>query len=83
VAIYPNPTSGKVNIDLLDEWKNASVTVYDMVGRPVYTGTLNSINATGKPIEFDLSSLGSGIYILNIQSSNGSKSYQGKILVNK
>jgi hypothetical protein len=83
VAIYPNPTSGKVNIDLLDEWKNASVTVYDMVGRPVYTGTLNSDNATGKPIEFDLSSLGSGIYILNIQSSNGSKSYQGKILVNK
>ena len=83
VAIYPNPTTGKVNIDLLDEWKNATVTVYDMVGRPVYTGTLNSDNATGKPIDFDLSSLGSGIYILNIQSSNGSKSYQGKILVNK
>jgi hypothetical protein len=83
VAIYPNPTSGKVYIDLLDEWKNASVTVYDMVGRPVYTGTLNSANATGVPIDFDLGSLGSGIYIIHIKSSTGDRSYQGKILVNR
>ena len=83
VAVYPNPTSGTVKIDLLDEWKNASVVVYDLVGRPVYNGTMDALTATGNSLSIDLSSLGSGIYILNIQSSNGSKSYQGKILVNK
>ncbi|MHA8067072.1 T9SS type A sorting domain-containing protein [Aquirufa sp. ROCK2-A2] len=83
VAVYPNPTSGTVNIDLLDEWKNASVTVYDLVGRAVYTGTMNSETANGKSLPIDLSSLGSGIYILNIKSSTGDRSYQGKILVNK
>jgi hypothetical protein len=83
VAVYPNPTSGTVKIDLLDEWKNASVVVYDLVGRPVYNGTMDALTATGNSLSIDLSSLGSGIYILNIKSSNGDKSYQGKILVNK
>lgn len=83
VAVYPNPTSGTVKIDLLDEWKNATVVVYDLVGRPVYNGTMDALTATGGSLSIDLSSLGSGLYILQIKSSTGDKSYQGKILVNK
>ncbi|MHA8050542.1 T9SS type A sorting domain-containing protein [Aquirufa sp. ROCK-SH2] len=83
VAVYPNPTSGTVKIDLLDEWKNATVVVYDLVGRPVYNGTMDALAATGNSLSIDLSSLGSGLYILQIKSSTGDKSYQGKILVNK
>jgi hypothetical protein len=44
---------------------------------------MDALTATGNSLSIDLSSLGSGIYILNIKSSNGDKSYQGKILVNK
>ena len=83
VAVYPNPTSGTVKIDLLDEWKNATVVVYDLVGRPVYNGTMDALAATGNSLSIDLSSLGSGLYILQIKSSTGDRSYQGKILVNK
>ncbi|WP_179334571.1 T9SS type A sorting domain-containing protein [Winogradskyella costae] len=61
IAIYPNPTSGVLHVDL----KDAAVTqtaVYNLSGAKVMTfkGTET----------LDLSNLASGIYILRIQDSN-------------
>ncbi|MHA8087606.1 T9SS type A sorting domain-containing protein [Aquirufa sp. Wall-65K1] len=88
VAIFPNPVTKPdvegVNIQILDDWTNAVVTLYDMVGRPVYTGKIASINAANpEPTNIlKLPGLGNGIYIVTITADN-SKSYTGKIIVSK
>ncbi|MBU2929429.1 T9SS type A sorting domain-containing protein [Winogradskyella psychrotolerans] len=61
MAVYPNPTSGLLHVDL----KDAAVTqvaVYNVSGAKVMT-----FNGTET---LDLSNLASGIYVLRIQDSN-------------
>ncbi len=88
VAIFPNPVTKPdvdgVNIQILDDWTNAIVTLYDMVGRPVYSGKIPALNATNpEPTNIlKLPGLGNGIYIVTITADN-SKSYTGKIIVSK
>lgn len=88
VAIYPNPVTKPdvdgVNIQILDDWTNAVVTLYDMVGRPVYSGKIPALNSTNpEPTNIlKLPGLGNGIYIVTITADN-SKSYTGKIIVSK
>lgn len=80
VAIYPNPITGsKVSIQTLEDWSNADVTLYDMVGRPVYSGKLGSTELAN---ELNVNGLGNGIYIVQIKGS-GDKSFISKVIVNK
>jgi hypothetical protein len=80
VAIYPNPITGsKVNIQTLEDWSSAEVTLYDMVGRPVYSGRLASTELAN---ELNVAGLGNGIYIVQIKGS-GDKSFISKVIVNK
>jgi hypothetical protein len=80
VAIYPNPITGsKVNIQTLEDWSSAEVTIYDMVGRPVYSGRLGSTELAN---ELNVNGLGNGIYIVQIKGS-GEKSFISKVIVNK
>ena len=80
VAIYPNPITGsKVSIQTLEDWTNADVTLYDMVGRPVYSGKLGSTELAN---ELNVNGLGNGIYIVQIKGS-GDKSFISKVIVNK
>lgn len=85
VAVYPNPiTTGtdltaKVQIQILEDWSNGEITLFDMVGRPVYTGKI--ANTDGTSI-LEVSGLANGIYILQIKADGG-KSFVGKVIVNK
>ena len=80
VAIYPNPITGsKVNIQTLEDWSSAEVTLYDMVGRPVFSGRLASTELAN---ELNVAGLGNGIYIVQIKGS-GDKSFISKVIVNK
>ncbi len=85
VAVYPNPiTTGtdltaKVQIQILEDWTNGDITLYDMVGRSVYAGKI--ANTDGTAI-VDVSNLANGIYILQIKADAG-KSFVGKVIVNK
>ena len=83
VAIYPNPiTSSKVTIEILEDWTGADVSIYDMVGRPVFAGKIASSDLTDGRNTLDVGGLGNGIYILQVKAS-ADKSYVGKIIVNK
>jgi hypothetical protein len=83
VAIYPNPiTSSKVTIEILEDWTGADVSIYDMVGRPVFAGKIASSDLTDGRNTLDVGGLGNGIYILQVKST-ADKSYVGKIIVNK
>ncbi len=64
--IYPNPTSGIININFNNLQEHArpwSVEITDIAGRIIYTrGNI--------PTQIDLSGFGKGIYFINIETEN-------------
>jgi hypothetical protein len=62
VQVYPNPTYGKVTVQLTKE-ADAAITVYNMIGQAVIT----NVNMTTVG-EVDLSGLTRGTYIVEIKS---------------
>jgi Secretion system C-terminal sorting domain len=62
VSMYPNPTYGKVTVQLEKEG-NAVVTVYNMVGQTMITNV--NMSTVG---EVDLSGLTRGTYIVEVKS---------------
>jgi Secretion system C-terminal sorting domain len=62
VQVYPNPTHGKVTVQLANEAK-AAITVYNLVGQVVITNVVMSTMG-----ELDLSGLARGTYIVEIKS---------------
>ena len=72
-TLYPNPSNGQVKLIFSDASK-ATISVYNSVGKMVYTGESNSIIK-----ELDLGSLTSGLYVVQI-SSNGLLSHK-KLLI--
>jgi hypothetical protein len=83
VAIYPNPVTGSsVTIEILDDWTGADVSIYDMVGRPVFAGKITNSDGTDGRNTMNVGGLGNGIYIIEVKSS-ADKSFVGKFIVNK
>jgi len=75
--VYPNPTNGMVNITL-STFDDVKVTLYDISGRQIYSQTLeNNSNTFNKNI--DLSSVASGVYLLNVKS--GTKTATKKLVI--
>jgi len=73
VAIYPNPTKSILNIN---NAKNASIEVLDLLGRIVLTKSNISINE-----QLNVSELNSGTYIIKI--SNNNKVVIDKFIINR
>ena len=71
--MYPNPAKDYVTIDLSDLTSNATVVIYDYLGRLVKK---ESLNTTSSRIE--TSNLQKGTYIVKVDSDNGLAS---KILI--
>jgi hypothetical protein len=75
--VYPNPTSGKIVIELNETpLDNFSVSVYDGMGREVLNGSMSN----GKT-ELDLESQSKGLYTYAIYNKNGIVS-RGKLIKN-
>jgi hypothetical protein len=74
LEIYPNPTSGKFNLNIkADEFNNAELTVIDIVGKVIYEQ--DNLNVQGsQEINIDLSEHPSGIYFVQIKNENYSVS---------
>jgi uncharacterized repeat protein (TIGR03803 family) len=69
VSIYPMPTSGMFNMSLAGSGYK-SVTVYDEMGKAVFTQSLQdeSLNST---LSIDMSNCANGIYFAQIVTGNG------------
>ena len=63
--LYPNPTSGKVTIEV-NNLTHVSVSVYDLNGRIIKTKDLSSFDNS-----VDISNLQSGMYLFKIKSQEG------------
>ena len=78
LIIYANPTTGKSNITVPDDFVNEkflTLSIYDNIGKLIQQKTLEMND--GK-IELNLESEAKGIY--NVTLSNKKKSYNGKII---
>lgn len=62
--IYPNPTKGNITIEAE---AITSVTVYNLVGQKVYEDV-----ATGNKSVIEMKAFGAGMYLVQINSANGS-----------
>jgi len=74
IVIWPNPSSDKVNIKLLNSNIGFKITMYDSLGR-----TVLSDNSLTNEHTIDTNSLPRGIYTLKINNDN--ETYTNKILI--
>jgi hypothetical protein len=81
INIYPNPSSGKLHIDI-DGEENTEITirVMDMIGQVQLEEKTVFSNGNSSRV-FDLSNLASGMYIVNL--TKGDQSYSHKITLHK
>lgn len=70
LLVYPNPSSGTVNVALtLKEDGKISIGVYDILGKKVLEGTLTNENVLSSGVQIqslDLSNLKSGLYFMEV-----------------
>ncbi len=69
--VYPVPFSDKINVDFTSQKsENVNISIMDASGRLVISKNLNSASGVNST-QVNTSQLPSGVYILNIQNSNG------------
>jgi hypothetical protein len=71
IASYPNPTNGKVTIDVqraIDSDVKVSAVVHDMYGNKVWSGSVSDDQS-----QIDLTGRKSGLYILTINAGEASE----------
>ncbi len=68
IGVFPNPSSGIFNLSvkLTNTKKNIVITVYDLIGKVVYTESLKNISGQVNQ-SINLNSFGKGMYLLNVQ----------------
>jgi hypothetical protein len=77
VSIYPNPTSGKFNIETSDDFIPASYEIIGLDNRVIERQVMNGDESTS----VDLTSQADGVYILNIISKDNKKSANRIVLM--
>jgi hypothetical protein len=80
ISTYPNPTTGKLNLNWGAAIGEAIVTISDITGHKVYDAAINMAEDDGNKM-LDLSSLTNGLYIVNIRSE--SVNYNSKLEIQK
>jgi len=66
VKIFPNPSNGKVNVEINKNYSEANISVLDLSGKIIYNETLSKNNSK----EIDLSSYAKGMYIIQLDVDN-------------
>ncbi|MFT4986826.1 MAG: hypothetical protein ACI81Y_002700 [Glaciecola sp.] len=74
ISVYPNPTDGRVNLELKNDLTNVTVEVFNILGNRVHYKHIDG----GLNHSFDLD-VESGIYL--VQVSNKSQSHSFKLVV--
>ncbi len=70
IHVYPNPTSGNINIDMKDYRGEVNVGLTDMFGRNLIERKIKS-SVGNDMLSLDLSSYPSGMYFLSLKGNKG------------
>jgi len=77
VTVYPNPSSDFVTIQSnSNESSDMKIELYDMTGKSIYT-TQDTLKDT---VTLDITSLTSGVYLINITDQNNNSSITKRIM---
>lgn len=72
ISVYPSPAKNAAALSLeLVQNENISISVVNTVGQVVYTETLNNLSAGNHVVNFNAENWASGIYNINISTTNG------------
>ena len=63
--ISPNPAKSILNIQLANSLDNANITIYDVLGKKVYSKDISNMNSS-----IDVSKWNSGVYIVRISTDS-------------
>jgi hypothetical protein len=81
INIYPNPSTGSLNIQWASQaTEDISIVIADVTGRTVYTTTL-SLNTVSGNDKIDISGLENGVYIISIKGAD--YAYTNRLVVTK
>lgn len=74
ISIYPNPSSGRfiLEMDIIKQ-ENYEVRIINMIGEEVFSEILNNHKGVYKR-EIDIKKSGTGVYLLQLKTSNGLES---------
>jgi hypothetical protein len=75
IKVYPNPSSGIVNVSIDNYAGNITVEVFDMNGRKVFSNSGDYMKAN----TINLQGIQKGVYILNVKGDE--LSYSEKIIL--
>ncbi|MDW8335085.1 MAG: fibronectin type III domain-containing protein, partial [Bacteroidia bacterium] len=68
LKVYPNPSRGMFYLSFVSGWETSvNVAIFDLMGRNVLTQTLRAAEGLNE-LEVDATRLGSGLYILRLDS---------------
>jgi hypothetical protein len=76
IVLFPNPSSGKIELQFNTNVKVQTVEVYDFAGKKLFNQNIN--NSTK---QIDLTHLNKGIYLLKVKTENSI--YTERIIINK
>jgi hypothetical protein len=68
ISIYPNPSTGMLNISSNSKAKHVNVSVLNAMGQEVYSSNFEDIFSNR---QVDISGMADGIYIVQIKSASG------------
>jgi hypothetical protein len=69
IKLYPNPTTGNVNINFDKVLNGGSIFITDMTGKQVYSLD----NLTNQVLNIDINHFSKGVYFVKIQNNNAQK----------
>ncbi len=69
ITVFPNPTKGQISIEL-NERGNKTISIYDELGREVYTEPINP-NAENQTITVNMIDRVNGVYFVRIITDKG------------
>jgi hypothetical protein len=79
IVVYPNPTSGLLNLDFKNPHEKVTLDIITDDGKSVYNEQLNSVSAGKRTV--DLSGLSDGVYFCRLRISNNEELVFRVILV--
>lgn len=81
INYYPNPTMGKLNIEMqVADDGTYDLTIVDVTGKVVYHGRLDVVRANRHIIEVDATDFAQGAYIINMVERSRGDSHQLKFI---